>query len=412
MSRIEKIILSDLPPFQPGQEFVFKKPPTANRKLAEVQLITGENGTGKTRILSAILAANGNLVVIQQKIHSSIRYFGHVNGTGHIFGILQANLRKESFIVHGGNPEQLYPCIAHRASPQLPLTPYKPYETKSVPDEVRQFDKSSEHMLGLNQLLVNSIVDAGVAQASGNLSSRSLSILTRMNHVMKSITHKAFNFSLIPAGNSTVELAVTWQVSNMRLHQAPDGLRAIFFLLYHVTMSLEYILTKSKDTDLFQVPFCLVLDEPETYLHPKWQRMLLPALQEMFPNAQIFCATHSPFVISSVNQGFIHILRYNDEGKVVVDPPKECCKGDTYQDAVADVLGLSDPLMDYDPETQQLLEEFESKRKSVRSLTDYEALRPHAETIANRSTRLSYLMGQQMHQLKVQLERSLAKAHA
>ncbi|MBK7937436.1 MAG: ATP-binding protein [Lewinellaceae bacterium] len=48
------------------------------------------------------------------------------------------------------------------------------------------------------------------------------------------------------------------------------------------------------DTPVFERNFILFLDEIEVHLHPAWQRKILPAVQKLFPNAQIFISTHSP----------------------------------------------------------------------------------------------------------------------
>lgn len=45
-------------------------------------------------------------------------------------------------------------------------------------------------------------------------------------------------------------------------------------------------------------PHIFLTDEPELSLHIAWQRMILPAVKELNPNAQIIAATHSPEVAS------------------------------------------------------------------------------------------------------------------
>ena len=67
-------------------------------------------------------------------------------------------------------------------------------------------------------------------------------------------------------------------------------------------VKLEY------DTPVFERNFILFLDEIEVHMHPAWQRKILPAVQKLFPNAQIFISTHSPFVVGSVDGAWIHKL--------------------------------------------------------------------------------------------------------
>lgn len=56
--------------------------------------------------------------------------------------------------------------------------------------------------------------------------------------------------------------------------------------------------------------FVVVLDEPENHLHPTMQRSILSNLLESFPKAQFIVATHSPFIVSSVKDSAVYVLRH------------------------------------------------------------------------------------------------------
>jgi predicted ATP-binding protein involved in virulence len=125
------------------------------------------------------------------------------------------------------------------------------------------------------------------------------------------------------------------------------------------------------------------------------------AAQELFPNAQIFAATHSPFVISSVNSGWIHILRMDDKGFVKADKPIRCSEGDSYLDAVEDVLGLTQW---YDPETEGLLAEFRTLKIEVsRGVSSIQELEAKAKLIGSRSDALMEMMAREIHQVRKML---------
>jgi predicted ATP-binding protein involved in virulence len=53
-----------------------------------------------------------------------------------------------------------------------------------------------------------------------------------------------------------------------------------------------------------QTPGVVLIDEPDLYLHPSWQRRILSDLREAFPLMQFVLTTHSPQVIS----GASHVL--------------------------------------------------------------------------------------------------------
>lgn len=71
-----------------------------------------------------------------------------------------------------------------------------------------------------------------------------------------------------------------------------------------------------------ELEFVLLLDEIDIHLHPKAQRKILPALQTLFPNVEIFCTTHSPFVVNSVSEAWVYELKMGN-GKFIDDQAGE-----------------------------------------------------------------------------------------
>lgn len=59
---------------------------------------------------------------------------------------------------------------------------------------------------------------------------------------------------------------------------------------------LLLILTKVFLQD--EKPYITLIDEPETSLHIRWQRMLIDTIRELNPNGQLIIATHSPSILS------------------------------------------------------------------------------------------------------------------
>ena len=47
----------------------------------------------------------------------------------------------------------------------------------------------------------------------------------------------------------------------------------------------------------------VLIDEIDLHLHPRWQRMIIPALLRAFPSLQFFATTHSPFIVQSLREG-------------------------------------------------------------------------------------------------------------
>ena len=52
-----------------------------------------------------------------------------------------------------------------------------------------------------------------------------------------------------------------------------------------------------------------LLDEPDTYLHPKWQRDFVQELLEFDTNAQFIMTTHSPLILGYLKKIYLRIIR-------------------------------------------------------------------------------------------------------
>ena len=58
----------------------------------------------------------------------------------------------------------------------------------------------------------------------------------------------------------------------------------------------------------------VLIDEADLHLHPAWQRRLVGALEETFPNCQFVLSTHSPAILSHVDSSGIWLLERTRHG--------------------------------------------------------------------------------------------------
>ena len=99
----------------------------------------------------------------------------------------------------------------------------------------------------------------------------------------------------------------------------------------------------------------IMIDEPEISLHPKWQQRILKTYQKIGQNNQIFVATHSPHILSSVATDHVFLLsRYN--GKILIDNYKNTTSvyGKPIEIVLKDFMGLKS---DRSPEIANLIDE-------------------------------------------------------
>jgi len=62
-----------------------------------------------------------------------------------------------------------------------------------------------------------------------------------------------------------------------------------------------------------------LFDEPDTYMHPSWQRTFIAQLDELKGEAQFIISTHSPQILSNLKNGEVQIMEL---GKVIEITPK------------------------------------------------------------------------------------------
>lgn len=117
----------------------------------------------------------------------------------------------------------------------------------------------------------------------------------------------------------------------------PDGLRSLLSWLGDLLMRLDEITWKDNTISINEQKIILFLDEIEVHLHPKWQYHILPLTKKLFPNAQIFLSTHSPFVINSIDNAKIHILNTQD-GVSRLKEVKKSNTGDSYSYVYENIL--------------------------------------------------------------------------
>ena len=81
-------------------------------------------------------------------------------------------------------------------------------------------------------------------------------------------------------------------------NQMSDGFTAI------IDIVADLILKMQDDKSLkraYQKEGIVLIDEIETHLHLELQKSIMPILTRVFPNVQFIVTTHSPFVLSSLN---------------------------------------------------------------------------------------------------------------
>ena len=86
-------------------------------------------------------------------------------------------------------------------------------------------------------------------------------------------------------------------------NQLSDGFSSVIHIVAELLLRMEAVTPGN-----YNVPGIVLIDEIETHLHIKLQKAILPFLTDFFPNIQFIVTTHSPFVLTSLNDAVVFDL--------------------------------------------------------------------------------------------------------
>lgn len=86
--------------------------------------------------------------------------------------------------------------------------------------------------------------------------------------------------------------------------------------------------------------FIVIFDEPENHLHPSLQRTLLQNLTTAFPSAQFIVSTHSPLMITSVEESSVYALSRSGSGRYRAQLLDFADRAGSAEQTLNDVLGV------------------------------------------------------------------------
>lgn len=117
------------------------------------------------------------------------------------------------------------------------------------------------------------------------------------------------------------------------LGQLSDGEQRLFSLFVDIARRLSLF---GESRQIRDVAAIILIDEIDVHLHPRWQRKIVPALEDLFPACQFIATTHSPFVIQAVDRR--KILRPDKHGGISLDQD-----ANSIEDIVEDIQDVEMP---------------------------------------------------------------------
>ena len=110
-----------------------------------------------------------------------------------------------------------------------------------------------------------------------------------------------------------------------------DGYRNVIKIILDIATRMCILNPYLKGDALKKTPGIVLIDEVDLSLHPTWQKRIMGILKEQFPGIQFICATHSPFIIQSLEDGEL----------ITLDQPLDCeYSGEGLEDIAEDIMGV------------------------------------------------------------------------
>ncbi|MBP6826998.1 MAG: AAA family ATPase [Saprospiraceae bacterium] len=337
--RISRLEVNNIGPFG-HLELDFPEKPAGMTDRAEIHVLTGENGTGKTTVLEMLVLTirlNQSDVFLSNKFkkqgeQSNVKVdFGEQGGSFRFYQNMNPNLwsfpegrfAKAFMNYHfdfSKNKEFSVAFFAYSGYRRIEEVSISGIEELNGDPFSGSLDfQKSIHPQTILQWIANTIMKEALAknQSDVTAANRFRTAISNLEGIISQIIEKPVRFDL---KYEPLNVVIEVDKEPLDFNILPDGLKSIVSWIADLLMRMDRVKWEN-DTPVFERNFILFLDEIEVHLHPAWQRKILPAVQKLFPNAQIFISTHSPFVVGSVDGAWIHkFVKPNGDSRLAGPP--------------------------------------------------------------------------------------------
>lgn len=324
----------------------------------QLTILTGENGTGKTTLLSILSAHfgfNTTFVATPTRFGNNFRFVAgrrrnqqpsadfeeiglltYYSGTASPVGIWEYGSAEFNVGFSNQQPVNGISLNSHRIVPSYGVVQNLPAKFKSASEIMAEY---KQQLMSWWQpwvekkppsLLMKEALVAAAMFSEGNSAivadPQAAEVWEGFQRVLSILMPESLGFTKLMIDQA--EVIVQTEKGPFALEAASGGASAMFDLAWQIYL-------QSRESDNFTV----CIDEPENHLHPSLQRSILPKLLRAFPNVKFIVATHSPFVVTSSKDARVYVLRSGEEGvfSEVLDLRNQAMTAD---EVLRDVLGV------------------------------------------------------------------------
>ncbi|MGI8640463.1 MAG: AAA family ATPase [Pyrinomonadaceae bacterium] len=439
--KIRKLQLKNIGVFD-DETIEFQPCPVKDK--AEIHIFTGQNGSGKTTLLMALGSAfDGNpLPSLKNSLYKRMKRINEVEGDDEIknqiyvlfenevfsnieiskkanfvnsVDVLNRTSRSDFVSLHSSLAEYKHQFLLTTSSPNpltfavFALSGYRhienePVQANYLPKEFNPLSQSLEFIkdyrkdgeITINQLVTNNISNRALSKEDKSFieAEKYDAVINAIESFIKDVTDYEVKFVLKRSPN---ELKLRIHNKELDFDVLPDGLRSLISWVADLLGRVD-LLKWQDDLPITDKNLILLLDEIEVHLHPAWQRRVLPVVQKLFKNSQIFVSTHSPFVVNSIDNAWVYELKV-ENGKAKVAEKSLTKTAYSYQTVLREVFDIDERFGEGTEKkgTQFQLDEFYKQRDKIlktngKSRISKKKFLEFAENLASQSAELQSLV--------------------
>ena len=346
--KIEKIYISNYKNLE-NLEMNFKK----NNEILDLVVLTGSNGSGKTRILECILNCFENYINSNYKEdknrldiyfqENEKKCFNEILDLEMFFKILNRyNWNKvEPFVLGDNYKKDDFFEKGKMLKEKLEVLPKIIY----VPTEInfQKMDTASTTLVQKYRFI--NIVDTNLIKDIPSFIATKIitAIFQNKNEKVGDVQKKVFDeineiFEILEI-NVKVE-DISQDGRNIPIFKNSAGEK---FDINELSSGEKQLFLRTLAIKMLNPENSIILiDEPELSLHPKWQQQIVDVYKKIGKNNQIIIATHSPHILGSVKKENIILLDRSDDGKIIIKTDEDLYDsyGQPTDRVLKDIMGL------------------------------------------------------------------------
>ena len=310
----------------------------------KVNLLAGVNGAGKTAILDCAAIMLSRLVGRIRFTKGTGRFFSEydiTNGTPETQNVIEAVFRgrpctwkvtktrrgiKGQTITRlaelGDLVDDVRTRLENDKSASIPIAVYYPVNRAvlDIPLRIRKrhpFDQLSAYDQALSgtsssfRIFFEWFRDREDWENERRLESRRFRD-PQLQSVRAAIERFLPGFSAIRVRRNPLRMVTDKSGEELRVDQLSDGEKCTLAMVGDLARRMA--IANPDRPDPLAGEGVVLIDEVDLHLHPGWQRQVVSALEETFPNCQFLVSTHSPQIISHVPPERIWLLERSEAG--------------------------------------------------------------------------------------------------